>query len=401
MEQIGLQPLYDNYHRKIAKISLRFKRYLYGQINWNARIISIKGPRGAGKTTMLLQHILENYDDIDQTLYASLDDLWFATHDLLDLVDWADRHGIRRMYLDEVHRYKGWSQVIKNIYDGYPDMSIVYTGSSLLVMDNATVDMSRRQTSYTLHGLSFREYLELEDIFPYEAISLDDLLANHVKRAMEITGHIKVSPLFESYLTHGYYPFYRESIEDFPSRLRETITAVIDFDIPAVENVTFETLQKAKRLLMIISEHVPFEPNMSELWRQLSTDNELGLKLLYALDRAQVLALLTAQSKSYKSLVKPDKIYLSNPNLMHALCPSVETGNRRESFFLSQLCVGHDVSYPKQGDFLVDDRHLFEIGGKGKTFEQIADIPDSYLAIDDTEVGSRNRVPLWMFGFLY
>lgn len=152
---------------------------------------------------------------------------------------------------------------------------------------------------------------------------------------------------------------------------------------------------------MIISEHVPFEPNMSELWRQLSTDNELGLKLLYALDRAQVLALLTAQSKSYKSLVKPDKIYLSNPNLMHALCPSVETGNQREAFFLSQLCVGHDVSYPKQGDFLVDDRHLFEIGGKGKTFEQIADIPDSYLAIDDTEVGSRNRVPLWMFGFLY
>lgn len=401
MEQADLQPLYDSYHRKIAKIDLRFKRYLYSQINWKARIISIKGARGVGKTTLLLQHILENYEDVDQTLYASLDNLWFATHSLMDLVDWADRHGISRLYLDEVHRYEGWSQALKNIYDDYPDMSIVYTSSSLLVLDNATVDMSRRQTPYTLYGLSFREYLELEGTFKTAAIPLDDVLNRHVKKAMEIVGNIKVAPLFESYLSHGYYPFYRESLEDFPSRLRETVTVVIDSDLPAVENVTYETLQKVKKLLMIISEHVPFEPNMSELWRQLSTDNESGLKMLYALDKAQVLALLTAKTKNYKSLTKPDKIFLGNPNLMHVLCPKVDKGNERETFFISQLRVLHDVRYPKQGDFLIDDKHLFEVGGKGKTFEQIADVPNSYLAVDDTEVGSGSRIPLWLFGFLY
>ena len=401
MEQAELQPLYDSYHRKIAKVDLRFKRYLYSQINWKTRIISIKGARGVGKTTMLLQHILENYDDIDQTLYASLDNLWFATHSLMDLVDWADRHGISRLYLDEVYRYEGWSLALKNIYDDYPDMSIVYTSSSLLVLDNATVDMSRRQTPYTLYGLSFREYLELEGIFKTEAISLDDVLKHHVKKAMDIVGNIKVAPLFEAYLSHGYYPFYRESLEDFPSRLRETVTVVIDSDLPAVENVTYETLKKVKKLLMIISEHVPFEPNMSELWRQLSTDNESGLKMLYALDKAQVLALLTAKTKNYKSLTKPDKIFLGNSNLMHVLCPRVDKGNERETFFISQLRVLHDVRYPKQGDFLIDDKHLFEVGGKGKTFDQIADVPDSYLAVDDTEVGSGNRIPLWLFGFLY
>lgn len=401
MEQAEIQPLYDSYHRKIAKVDLRFKRYLYSQINWKARIISIKGARGTGKTTMLLQHILENYEDIDQTLYASLDNLWFATHSLMELVDWADRHGISRLYLDEVHRYELWSQSLKNIYDDYPDMSIVFTSSSLLVLDNATVDMSRRQTPYTLYGLSFREYLELEGIFKTEAISLDDVLMHHVKKAMNIVGRIKVAPLFEAYLAHGYYPFYRESLEDFPSRLRETVTVVIDSDLPAVENVTYETLQKTKKLLMIISEHVPFEPTMSELWRQLSTDNESGLKMLYALDKAQVLALLTAKTNNYKSLSKPDKIFLSNPNLMHVLCPKVDKGNERETFFISQLRVLHDVRYPKQGDFLIDNKFLFEVGGKNKTFEQIADVPNSYLAVDDTEIGSGCRIPLWMFGFLY
>ena len=401
MEQAELQPLYDSYHRKIAKVDLRFKRYLYSQINWKARIISIKGARGVGKTTMLLQHILENYEDIDQTLYASLDNLWFATHGLMELVDWADRHGISRLYLDEVHRYEGWFQALKNIYDDYPDMSIVYTSSSLLVLDNAIVDMSRRQTPYTLYGLSFREYLDLEGIFKTETIPLEDILNHHVKKAMEIVGSIKVAPLFEAYLAHGYYPFSRESLEDFPSRLRETVTVVIDSDLPAVENVTYETLQKVKKLLMVISEHVPFEPNMSELWRQLSTDNESGLKMLYALDKAQVLALLTAKTKNYKSLTKPDKIFLGNPNLMNVLCPKVDKGNERETFFISQLRVLHDVRYPKQGDFLIDDKHLFEVGGKGKTFEQIADVPDSYLAVDDTEVGSGCRIPLWLFGFLY
>ncbi|MBP3211677.1 MAG: AAA family ATPase [Prevotella sp.] len=401
MESVELQTLFNNYHRKIAKIDLRFKRYLYSQINWDARIISIKGARGVGKTTMLLQHILEHYKDIDQTLYASLDDLWFATHSLLDLVDWADQHGITRLYLDEVHRYELWAESMKNIYDSYPDMSIVYTSSSLLIQDSAKADLSRRQTDYTLYGMSFREFLAFEDILQVDAIPLEELLQEHVRHAMQITGSIKIAPLFDTYLAHGYYPYFRESGDDFPTRLRNTVSVVIDTDLPAVEKLSFETLQKVKKLVMIISERVPFEPNMSEMWKQLSTNNELGLRMLYALDKAQIMALLTSKAKNYRFLYKPDKIFLDNPNLMHVLCPLVNKGNERETFFNSQLRVKHDVMYPLKGDFLIDGKYLFEVGGRKKSFEQIKDVADSFLAVDDTEVGHGNRIPLWMFGFTY
>ena len=401
MEDIEIQQLYDNYHRKIAKISLDFKRYLYSKINWNARMIGIKGARGVGKTTLLLQHILDNYKDLDQTLYVSLDDLWFTTHKLMDLVDWADRHGITRLYLDEVHRYREWSETLKNIYDSYPDMGIVYTSSSLLAMDNAKVDLSRRQTLYMLYGMSFREYLAFENAVDISPLSMDELLHDHVRYAMQMMKDIKIAPVFESYLDHGYYPFYREVGDDFHMRLREVLSVVMDTDVPAVENVSFDTVQKIKRLLMIICEHVPFEPNMSELWKQLSTNNELGLRMLYSLDRAQILTLLTAKAKSYKYLYKPGKILLNNTNLMHVLCPVVEKGNERETFFLSQMIVAHDVKMPQKGDFLVDDQYLFEVGGKGKTFDQIKDLPQSYLAVDDMDVGLTNRIPLWMFGLLY
>ena len=401
MESIELQPLFNNYHRKIARIDLRFKRYLYDQINWSARIISIKGARGVGKTTMLLQHILENYEDIDKTLYASLDDLWFSTHSLIDLVDWADQHGMQRLYLDEVHKYEKWKETLKNIYDSYPDMSIVYTSSSLLIMDNATVDLSRRQTAYTLYGMSFREFLAFENILHYPAIALEDLLQNHVRHAMKIVRNVKMASYFEAYLEHGYYPFYREVGEDFASRLREIVSVVIDSDLPAVENMTFETLQKVKKLVMIVSERVPFEPKMSELWTQLVTNNELGLRMLYALDKAQIFALLTSKVKNYKFLYKPDKIFLGNTNLMHVLCPLVNKGNERETLFCCQLQVNNDVKHPLKGDFLVNDKYLFEVGGRKKSFEQIADVPNSFLAVDDTEVGHGNRIPLWLFGFTY
>lgn len=280
-------------------------------------------------------------------------------------------------------------------------MSIVYTSSSLLIMDNAKVDLSRRQTIYTLYGMSFREYLAYEGILHTEAITLEKLLHDHVKVAMQITQSVRIIPLFESYLRHGCYPFYRESIEDFSIRLRETVSVVIDTDLPAVENVSFETIQKVRRLLMIICERVPFEPNMSELWKQLATNNELGLRMLYALDKAQILGLLTSKSKNYKYLNKPDKIFLGNSNLMHVLCSHVDKGNERETFFFSQLHVGNEVKYPKSGDFYINEKYIFEIGGHRKSFEQIKDIPDSFLAVDDTEIGYGNRIPLWMFGLLY
>lgn len=401
MEPTEIRVVVDNYHRRLNNVSLSFKRYLYSQIDWDVRMIGIKGARGVGKTTMLLQHILDNYKDVDQTLFVSLDDLWFSNHSLVELVEWASQHGIQRLYLDEVHRYPQWQLTLKNIYDNYPDMAIVYTGSSLLSIDYAVADLSRRQTLYTLHGMSFREYLEYENVLSLSPLALDDLLKNHVEYAMQITRDIKVLPLFEAYLEHGYYPFYKESASDYLDRLKWTAQIAIDVDLPAVEDVSYATLLKVKRLLSLISERVPFVPNMASLWQELDTNNTLGLKMLYALDRARILSLVSSKMKSYKHLSKPDKIFLNNTNLMYALCSKVDRGTERETFFQNQLSVGHEISILSQGDALVDGRCLFEIGGKNKTFEQIKDLPDSYLAVADTEIGHANRIPLWMFGMLY
>ena len=273
----------------MAKVPLKFKRYLYKQINWNVRMIGIKGARGVGKTTLLMQHIVDTYKDIHDTIYASLDDLWFQTHSLMDLVDWADRHGINRLYLDEVHRYPNWALTLKNIYDSYPDISIVYTSSSILNMDNSVVDLSRRQTVYMLYGLSFREFLEFENIIKIAPLTLPELIEKHVNTAMDIIGRTKIAALFEKYLTYGYYPFYKAVGEDWKLRLRAVVNVVIENDLPAVESVSFDTIQKIKKLLMLICQQVPFVPNMSILWKQLETNNDLGLKMLYALDKAQIL----------------------------------------------------------------------------------------------------------------
>ena len=401
MEQVDIQPLIDNYSRKMAKVPMKFKRYLYKQINWNVRMIGIKGARGVGKTTLLMQHIVDTYKDIHDTIYASLDDLWFQTHSLMDLVDWADRHGINRLYLDEVHRYPNWALTLKNIYDSYPDISIVYTSSSILNMDNSVVDLSRRQTVYMLYGLSFREFLEFENIIKIAPLTLPELIEKHVNTAMDIIGRTKIAALFEKYLTYGYYPFYKAVGEDWKLRLRAVVNVVIENDLPAVESVSFDTIQKIKKLLMLICQQVPFVPNMSILWKQLETNNDLGLKMLYALDKAQILTLLTKKAKNYKQLCKPDKIFLNNTSLMHALCSTVDKGNERETFFMSMASVACDVQMPENGDFLLDGKYLFEVGGHKKTFAQIKDIEDSFLAVDDTEIGYRNRIPLWMFGFLY
>jgi len=364
-------------------------------------MIGIRGSRGVGKTTILLQHIIENYPDVDQVLYASLDDLWFVNHSVMDMVDWASMHGLKRLYLDEVHRYPDWALVLKNIYDSYPDISIVYTSSSMLLVDNGTVDLSRRQTLYTLNGLSFREFLQFEGVANLSAITFDDLLGKHVSIAMDITRQFKVTPCFQNYLDHGYYPFYRDAGIDYPERLKWAINTVLESDLPAVEDVTFETINKVRRLLMLLSGKVPFVPNLSILWRELSVNNTQGLRMLYALDRAKILALATSDLKNYKHLTKPDKVFLDNTNLMYVLCGNVNVGGLRETFFYNQLSAFHNVSIPRVGDFLVDDRYLFEVGGKNKSFDQIADMPGSFVAADDIELGYASKIPLWMFGLLY
>lgn len=401
MEQQEILPLLATYHRRLALVDTHFVRSLHDKIHWESRLIGIRGTRGAGKTTLLLQHIKETFSHVDDALWISLDNIWFKTHSLTDLVTYLYNHGLRHLYIDEVHKYPDWTIILKNIYDNYPDLNVVYTGSSMLEIDNSLVDLSRRQSLYTLPVMSFREYLGLYGIIDVEALSLEELLRDHIAISMDIVSRCKIIKAFNDYLTSGCYPFSLEAGEEYLLKLAAIATLVIESDMPAVENVSYTTVEKTKKLLAIITQKVPLVPNVNNLGQELETTRDNCLRMLYTLDKAQIVSLLTKEAKSYKRLSSPEKIYLGNTNLMAALGVPVNVGNKRETFFNNQLQAVASVTLPPQGDFLVDGRYLFEVGGASKTFEQIKDTPDSYLAVDDIETGFGNRVPLWMFGLLY
>ena len=376
-----------------------FIRNLEAQINWKARLICIRGARGTGKTTLMLQHIKKTFKNLEKVIYVSLDNLYFSDHSLLDFVDSFAKHGGRFLFLDEVHKYPSWQIVMKNIYDGYPKLHVAFTGSSMLKIDNSKADLSRRLSDYTLHGLSFREFLSFEAGIDVPAVPLEELLANHVEIARQITSQVKILPLFEKYLEYGYYPFYKEDFDNYHEKLKKTVYTVLNEDVPAIEEITYPSIQKLQRMLMILAERVPQTPKMNELYAILETTREQGLKMLSLLQRAALMLLLSSETKEIQHLSKPDKIYVHN--LMYALTDYPDKGTLRETFFINQLSSVAEVSYPRKGDFIVNRKYLFEVGGRNKTFNQIKDIPNSFLAIDGVETGFFNRIPLWLFGMLY
>lgn len=398
----GLDEILRIYNRRLQGTPEGFKRYLIDKIDWRDNLIAIKGAKGTGKTTMLLQHIKESFTDKDKALYLSLDNLWFETHSINDLIEYHYMHGGTHLFLDEVHYFPNWKTLIKNINDDYPGLHVVYTGSSMLKIDSGVADLSRRQLPYTLHGMSFREYLLYEGLAEIEPITLDFLLSNHRQIAEDILSNgMKILPLFGDYLRHGYYPFYKSVYSGFEIRLQQVVNHVLENDYPIIEGVEQSTIRKTKKMFMILAEQVPQTPNMSNLYNELETDRNQGLKMLYALEKAGLLALLSDKPKQIDKLSRPEKIFMDNSNLMYAYSTNPNIGTVRETFFLSQLAVDHSVTYPAKGDFLVDGKYLFEVGGRKKSFEQIKDVADSYLAVDDTEIGHHNRIPLWMFGLLY
>ncbi len=398
----GLDEILRIYNRRLQGTPEGFKRYLIDKIDWRDNLIAIKGAKGTGKTTMLLQHIKESFTDKDKALYLSLDNLWFETHSINDLIEYHYTHGGTHLFLDEVHYYPKWKTLIKNINDDYPGLHVVYTGSSMLKIDGGVADLSRRQLPYTLHGMSFREYLLYEGLAEIDAIPFDFLLNNHRQIAEDILSNgMKILPLFADYLRHGYYPFYRSVYSGFEIRLQQVVNHVLENDYPIIEGVEQSTIRKTKKMFMILAEQVPQTPNMSNLYNELETDRNQGLKMLYALEKAGLLALLSDKPKHIDKLSRPEKIFMDNSNLMYAYATNPNIGTVRETFFLSQLAVDHSITYPAKGDFLVDGKYLFEVGGRKKSFEQIKDVADSYLVVDDTEIGHHNRIPLWMFGLLY
>lgn len=393
--------LYRNSHRLVSQVSLDFKREIYDRINWQPRVIGIKGPKGVGKSTLLKQHIRETFPDDSRILYASLDHIWFNGNSLDDLVEYHYTQGGTHLFLDEVHKYKNWQWGIKNIYDNYPTMNVVFTGSSMLQIGEGNIDLSRRTSMNTVHGMSFREHLAFEGILSMDKISLEDILTRHVEIATEITSKVHVLPYFNAYLKYGYYPFYKEDLDGYNDRLAEVCRQVIEQDIPAVTEVEYATVQKMKKLLYIIASQVPFVPKMEDIYAELETSREQGLKLMNLLEEAALIGQLKTRVKAVKKISSPDKLFLDNPNLMYALSESPEIGTVRETFFYNQLSRVCEVTFPDKGDFLVDDRYLFEVGGARKSFDQIKDVADSFLAIDGVEFGRGNKIPLWLFGFLY
>ncbi|HPX76319.1 MAG TPA: AAA family ATPase [Bacteroidales bacterium] len=399
-----MEQLFSAFYRKLEEIDMRFERYLKNQINWKNRLIAITGARGTGKTTMLLQHIKKRYGtNPENVLFVSLDNIYFTTNKLYSLADDFYSHGGRELYLDEVHKYPTWAQEIKNIYDDFPKLKIVFTGSSMLQIFKADADLSRRVRHYQLFGLSFREFLIYEGLLKktQKSFALEDILENHVSIAQKLNKKITVLPAFQKYLKYGYYPYYQEDIAGYGERVLQTFNTIIESDLPNVENIDFYSINRIKKLFYILSEMVPFTPNISQLSQTVDVTRVSLMNYLQLLAKAHCVLFLEQKATGMRQMVKPEKIYLQNTNYSYALAQNPEVGNLRETFFFNQLQQKHKVSYAKHTDFCIDDKFYFEIGGKNKSTKQIKDLNNAFLALDGITVGFRNEIPLWLFGFLY
>lgn len=398
-----MDPLYSFHANIISQVSDIFTRFLYDRINWDQRMLAIKGPRGAGKTTLMLQHIKYKLKlPSDKALYISADHYWFYTHTLFETAEQFYLNGGRFLFIDEVHKYPHWSRELKNIYDGLPNLKIVFSASSALDIYRGEADLSRRVLTYTLPGMSFREYLLLKGILDHTAIPLKDIAANHEQLASEIVNQIQPLPHFRDYLKWGYLPIIVESRkEDIPIRLIQIINAVVESDLAYTESFDGGTAAKIKKLLGVIAESVPFKPNVSALARKMNVSRESVYLWLSYLDKARLLNTLRQKGKGVSTLQKPDKIYLENTNLAYALQEDPNIGSVRESFLMNQLYnAEYETTLPEKGDFFTDG-YLIEVGGRNKSGEQVRDHPNALIAADDIETGYGSKISLWLFGFLY
>ena len=397
-----MKTLIQQFQARLKTVKVDFRRYLYSEINWNNRLIAIVGARGVGKTTLLLQHIKKQHSDLNEVLYVSLDNLYFGKHILSDFVDEFVKLGGKYLFIDEVHRYPNWSIEIKNIYDNYPELNIVITGSSALDIHKGKGDLSRRIVIYKLNGLSFREFIELKYKINFNTYTLDEITENAIDIAQEINSKIKPIKLFKEYLEIGYYPFFIEQEDHYYERIEQAVSEILENDLPAMEPIDFSAVYNLKKLLMIIAEIVPFKPNVSKLSQQIGINRDTLVKYLYWLQRADLLLLLNTDTYGIAKMNKPDKVYLNNPNLIFALSENnANVGTVRETFFYNQLRVQHKITYPDKADFLVDKKYLFEVGGKNKTQKQIVGIENAFIAADNIEYAFANTIPVWMFGFMY
>ena len=391
---IVMDKLFEYSNKLVREMGTSFFRYMYDGINWKSRMIGLVGPRGVGKTTLVLQYIKQNLNPAE-TLYVTAEDFYFVDNRFVDLADAFVKRGGKYLFIDEIHKYKDWAKELKLIYDYHKDLNVVFTGSSVLDIKKGASDLSRRAVIYNMQGLSFREYLRLFHNISTKTYSLEDILQHKV----ELPELKHPLPLFSDYLKKGYYPFALE--EDFELRLRQVINQTLENDIPMYANMNVATGRKLKQLLAIISKSAPFKPNMTKIAEMLSASrNNISDYCLY-IEEAGMIAQLRDDTGGIRGLGKVDKVYLDNTNLIYNLADDTSNiGNIRETFFLNQTRVKHDVFASPVADFLVDDK-TFEVGGKKKGQKQIKEIENGYIVKDDIENGYLNIIPLWQFGLTY
>ena len=396
-----MERLSDWSFKSIQRVETKFKRYLYDKINWSNRLIILFGARGVGKTTMMLQYLKENVPLSEERLYVSLDDLYFANHSIVELAEEFIQKGGKYLFLDEIQKYKNWSIEIKNLYDNFPDLYMVLSGSSSTEILKSEADLSRRALYYRLNGLSFREFINFKAGIDFQAFNLAELVENHKEISYEISREIKPIKEFLEYTSYGYYPFFIEDRSSYHQRIKQIINTVIEVDIPSVYTIDFKAVQNIKKLLGIIAEIVPFKPNVKKLSEQIGISRESFTRYLKFLEKAEIVNLLYSQSKGISFLNKPEKIYLNNSNISFALNKNANIGSVRETFFINQLNPFHRVRFSKRGDFKVDDKYLFEVGGKDKKPGQIAGEENAWIVADNIDISNANKIPLWLFGFCY
>ena len=384
--------------RFLKSFNITYRRYLFKQIDFNDKMIAIFGARGVGKTTMLFQYLQDLQSQNKKALYISLDYPFLSGVNLIDLVEEFVDIGGEYILLDEVHRYRDFASYLKTIYDIF-DIKIIFTSSSATSILNAKSDLSRRVTLYNLYGFSFREYLEVKHNRKFNAYSMTEILNRHINIAKSID--VDTLKEFEEYLQIGYYPFYTQKQSSYLQNLINTINLTIDLDLPSLGLIEQKYTYKLKKLLEVLCESKPFEVNYTKIASMAEISRVKLYDYISYLADAQMIILIDEAIKGLKKINKPSKIYFNNTNLLYAYCQNSEIGTIRETFFANQLSSKYKINISKQGDFIIDEKYIFEIGGKNKGFKQIADLPNSFVASDDIKVGFKNKIPLWLFGFLY
>lgn len=386
--------LYEYMDTMLKQAPAGMKRYIYDDIAWDARMVGIVGPRGVGKSTMILQYI-HAHQDRSKMLYVSADTVYFSSHSIIETADAFVKEGGEHLFIDEIHKYKNWSKELKQLYDVHPKLKITFTGSSVLDIYKGEADLSRRALIYTMQGLSFREYLELFHGISSRAYSLEEILNQQVS-VSELEHPL---PLFRDYLKRGYYPFANEI--GFEYRMQQVIGQTTETDIPQYADMKASTARKLKQMLSVISSLAPYKPNADNLARELSVSKNNVPDYLVYLEMAEMIGQLRDDTGGLRGLGKVEKVYIDNPTLMTVLAGgNPDIGNMRETFFYNQMRVNNDIISSRESNFRIG-KYTFEVGGKKKGKKQIEDIPDGIIVRDEIEVGHGIIVPLWMFGMNY